>query len=179
MKKVVSVMGSPRRESRSAQVAEAVITGIQQGSSIVIEYDVNKLDFSGCQACGLCRKEGTDCVIEDDFQDYLEDMKNADILLLAAPNYFSNIAGPMITFMNRHYCLNDKDGNNRLPSGKKVFCIFSQGAPESYTEYEALYSTYMKTFEKLGFENAGHIVVGGDSDIEALSAKAEEIGKAL
>lgn len=179
MKKVVAVMGSPRRESRSSQVAEAVIAGIQEGSSIVIEYDINNIDFSGCKACGLCKKEGTDCVIEDDFQDYLEDIKNADILLLSTPNYFSNIAGPMISFLNRHYCLIDKDSKPRLPSGKKVFGVFSQGAPESFTQYETVYETYMKAFEILGFENAGHVTIGGDSDIESLVSKAEEIGKNL
>ena len=55
-------------------------------------------------------------------------------LVVSSPIYASQICGPMITFMNRHYCLLDRDWKVRIHPGIKLVGVFSQGNsdPEAY-----------------------------------------------
>ena len=79
---------------------------------------------------------------------YWRDLHECGALVLAAPNYCSQLPGPMITFMNRHYCLMMKDGP-RLHPGIKLAGVFSQG----YTRKDAYpdaYKWYLHDFEARG-----------------------------
>ena len=170
-KKLTVMLGSPRQQSVSTDAAERIMEAANRAGFEVVEYNVNKMDFSGCQGCGMCRANDTDCIVEDDFLEYLDDHKTSDALIITAPNYYSHIAGPMVTFMNRHYCMFDKDRKPRLEKKIKVFGIFSQGAPAPNEKYEESYDWYMGIFEKLGMENLGHVTIGGNSDKDAIFSK--------
>lgn len=178
-KKMTVMLGSPREQSISTDAAERIMEATNKQGYEVIEYNINKMDVSGCQGCGACRNNGTDCIKEDDFLEYLDDLKTSDVLIVTSPNYYSHIAGPMVTFMNRHYCLFDKDRKPRLENKIKVFGIFTQGAPAPRPEYEAAYDWYMGIFEKLGMENLGHITIGGNSDKEAIFNELYRLGETL
>lgn len=178
MKKMTVVLGSPR-DGASQKAAELLMLEASKAGYEIVEYNVNRMDFSGCQACGLCRANGTDCVIADDFMEYVKDLKESELLLLTSPNYYSHIAGPMITFMNRHYCLLDKERKPRLENSLKVAGIFAQGAPAPRKEYEEAYSWYLDIFSKFGMENMGHITIGGDTEEKDLETALSELAKRL
>lgn len=178
--KLLAVLGSKRDGSLSKRAAYKVIAGAKEsGYDETVIFNINEMQISGCTGCGSCRKNDTDCIIHDKFQDYLSELKTCDALLITSPNYYSQIAGPMITFMNRHYCLTRKDRSQRLKPGIKLIGIFAQGAPEDYPKYIPTYEWYMKTFESKGMENCGMLVIGGDSDIAEKLDDAYKMGKAL
>lgn len=178
--KLVAVLGSGREASVSEKAARRFIEGAKSaGYDDVAVFRANDMSVKGCMGCGSCRKNDTDCVIEDDFQRYLSELKICDALLVTAPNYYSQIAGPMITFMNRHYCLTRADKTQRLKPGKKIFGIFAQGAPENYPKYPSVYEWYMSTFTGKGMNSYGMMIIGGDSDISAKLEEAYEKGKSL
>lgn len=178
--KLTAVLGSSREGSLSGRAAKHFIDGAKAaGYDEVKIFNVNDLLIKGCIGCGSCRKNDCDCVISDDFLEYLCELKTSDALLLAAPNYFSQLAGPMITFMNRHYCLKRLDRSNRLRPGIKVFGIFSQGAPEDYAKYPPVYEWYMNVFSGFGMENRGMMIIGGDSDAARRLDEAYEKGTEL
>lgn len=179
--KLAVVLGSSRKGSLSERAAKYFIEGAKEaGYDDVTIFRVNEMELKGCMGCGSCRKNDTDCVVADDFTEkYLPELKSCDALLLTAPNYYSQVAGPMITFMNRHYCLTRADKTQRLPSGIKVAGIFAQGAPEDYPKYEPMYEWYMSTFTGKGMELSGYMIIGGDSDVSAKLDEAYELGKAL
>ena len=177
--KITVVYGSPREEGLSGEVAERMAQEMANAGADVVEYNINKMDVAGCKACMACKKSAECCVIDDDFAEYYKDVKESDVLIVTAPNYFAQINGPMVTFMNRHYCVIDGERNLKLPKGKKVIGVFSQGAPESY-DYSKVYDWYMGCFERLGFENMGYITIGGDSDLSeegAIVKKAMEFAE--
>ncbi len=178
--KLVAVLGSSREGSLSGRAAKYFISGAKAaGYDEVMIFNVNDMLIKGCTGCGTCRKNDCDCVISDDFQSYLSELKTADALLVTAPNYFSQPAGQMITFMNRHYCLKKLDRTSRLRSGIRLFGIFSQGAPEDYAKYPPVYEWYMSVFAGFGMENMGMMIIGGDSDVAAKLDQAYELGAGL
>lgn len=177
--KITMVLGSPRKDSISTSIAMSFADGAREAGHEVKIYNVNELDMMGCQACGSCRKYDTDCVVEDDMREYFKDLHQSGALVITSPNYYSQIAGPMITFMNRHYCLLDKEKNPRLKDCKKLFAFFAQGAPEGYERYIPNYEWYISTFTSKNMELVKCIAAGAGSDVEAMKNEAYEAGKAL
>ena len=178
MKKLVAVLGSDRAGSVSKKVADSVIQGAKDNNCQVVIYDTLQMNIKGCRGCGACRANGTDCVIQDDMQKYYEDLKTCDALLITAPNYYSQIAGHMMTYMNRHYCLTNADRTSRLPKGIKLITVYSQGAPEGYEKYVDNYNWYTGLFTSKGMELVRSIDVGGNSDLSENSMIITEAYKA-
>lgn len=179
MMKITMVLGSPRSNSISTQLAMRFADGAKEAGHDVSIYNINEMDIMGCQACGCCRKYDTDCVIDDDMEGYFKELRESGALVITSPNYYSQIAGPMITFMNRHYCLLDKDRNPRLEDRKKLFAFFAQGAPEGNEKYISNYEWYTETFTTKNMELVKLLTAGGNSDMGSLLTEAYEAGKKL
>jgi multimeric flavodoxin WrbA len=143
--KVVAVMGSPRKEGRTNTLIREFLRGVKDAGHEALVYDVNKMNIRGCQACYTCKNNNCDCIVQDDLEDYWKKLHEADVLIVGSPNYASNICGPMVTYMNRHYCLLDKDWNVRIHPGIKLFGVFSQGRAEADC-YTDVYKWYLGDF---------------------------------
>ena len=173
MKKLVVVLGSPREGSVSTMLADEAIRGAKEAGYEVVTYDAWEMNIKGCKGCGCCRAGGIDCVIQDDMQAYWKDLHTCDALLVTAPNYYATVAGHVITFMNRHYCLTNADRTERLKPGIKFGAIFTQGAPEGFdSKYKENYDWFVGTFTSKGMELAGEIIAGGGSDLETKKKEA-------
>lgn len=173
MKKLIVVLGSPRTGSISTMLAEEAIRGAKEAGYEVITYDAWEMNIKGCRGCEGCRTNGSDCVIQDDMQEYFKELHTCDALLITAPNYYATVAGHVITFMNRHYCLTNADRSQRLNPGIKFGAIFTQGAPEAFSsQYKGNYDWFAETFTSKGMELVGEIIAGGGSDLEAKKKEA-------
>lgn len=177
--KITMVLGSPREESISTAMAMKFAQAAEENGHEIVTYNINELDMKGCQACGCCRKHDTDCILQDDLEAYFKDLRESGALVVTSPNYYSQITGPMITFMNRHYCLMDKDKNPRLEDTKKVFGFFAQGAPEGFERYMPNYQWYMSMFTTKNMELGKMLICGGNSDTDAFMKEAYDAGKSL
>lgn len=178
--KLVVVLGSGRTGSLSERAAKRFIEGAKTvGYDQIVVFRANDMNIKGCKGCGECRKNDIDCIIDDDFGNYLKELKSCDALLVTASNYYSQVCGQMITFMNRHYCLSRPNKTQRLECGKKIYGIFAQGAPEDYPKYPSVYEWYMNTFSGKGMDLNGFFIIGGDSDISAKLEEAYNAGKTI
>ena len=163
--KVIFVYGSTRPNSVSQKLLDKLAAQVQAQGHTVVKYDLGSMALEGCRGCGACRKGGCDCVREDGLKPYFAHLWTADAVVVSAPMYMGQAAGQNITFMNRHYCLKDKDKQNRLPAGKRVHVLFAQGAPADYPAYQAAQDWYMNSLVRYGFLPGTKLVVGGDSDL--------------
>lgn len=127
---VIGVLGSPHRDGPSSTLAREVLRGAQEAGHRVLTYEINEMNVRGCQGCRHCKDHGVDCIVEDDLLPYWQQLHQAGALVVSAPIYASQVCGPMITYMNRHYCLLDRDWKVRIPPGIKLVGVFSQGNPD-------------------------------------------------
>ena len=144
--KVVAVLGSPRTDSFSSTLAREVLRGAAEAGHEVVIYEINKMNVRGCQGCRTCKEHNVDCILQDDLQPYWQDLHQCGALVVSAPNYASQVCGPMITYMNRHYCLLDRDWQVRVHAGIKLVGVFSQGNSNPET-YVAQYNWYLGDFQ--------------------------------
>lgn len=163
--KIIAVIGSGRADGNSSKVMYQMIKGAQDAGNEVKVYNINDIDLKGCQGCRTCRTMNCDCVIDDGLREYFEDLHTAEALLISAPNYYSQVSGQMMIFMNRHYCMSDDNKNPRLDHKVKLVTVFSQGAAENYAKYLPTYDWYISTFESKNFELVSKVIIGGDSDV--------------
>ena len=100
MKKVLALMGSPRKGKNTDTLLDYLLDGIKEN-----DLDINKIylkdkDVSGCTACDYCGKSG-DCIRKDDMNDIYSEFDKSDIIILAAPVYFNSVNSLTKTMIDR------------------------------------------------------------------------------
>ena len=109
--KLLAIIGSQRKNGNSYLLAEEVLKNIKAGYEIV-QLAEKEIEF--CDLCGKCETE--DCILEDDFNQILEKMKEADAIIFSFPKYFS-LSSKFLCFLER---LRGIDHFKEYPSGRKT-----------------------------------------------------------
>ena len=182
--KVIAVLGSPREQSASSAVAMQILEGAKSAGHEIVLYRLNQMNLRGCQACRYCKENCCDCIVQDDLKPYWHDLHTCGALILASPNYCSQVTGPMISFMNRHYCLSATVNGKavcRLEQNIKLVGVFSQGNgnPQGYLEN---YRWYLRNFEAKNMTLEDILVHTPQMSLEKdgeLMRRAYAIGQAL
>ncbi|QGY39219.1 flavodoxin family protein [Pseudodesulfovibrio cashew] len=104
--KILAFNGSPRRGKwNTATMLENALEGARSAGAETELINLYKLDFKGCSSCFACkrkdRKETGVCVLRDDLQPVLEQVREADGLLLGTPVYYGAETSTMRAFMER------------------------------------------------------------------------------
>ncbi len=180
--KVVAMLGSPHSQGVSSTVARRVLDGARAAGHEVVEYELNAMDVRGCQGCRYCKENGVDCRLEDDLKPYWQDLHECGALVVSAPNYCSQVCGPMITYMNRHYCLIGADRKPRIHPGIKLVGVFSQGAPTINETSQRNYEWFLRDFENRDMVLVDMLIATGGTSLAedgAIMQRAYDVGAAL
>jgi multimeric flavodoxin WrbA len=179
--KVVAVLGSPRENGFSSTLAREVLRGATDAGHQVVVYEVNKMDIKGCQGCRYCKENDAGCVVQDDLVPYWKDLHACGALVVSGPNYASQVCGPMITFMNRHFSLLDRDWKVRIHPGIKLVGVFSQGNSDA-DAYTAQYGWYLNDFQNRDMQLVDTLIHAGDQPLISdgeLMRRAYRVGRNL
>lgn len=101
MKKLLALYGSPRRDGNSALLLKAFLEGIREGG--IYEYReifLRDLNISPCLEIYRCKSDGI-CAINDEFQNIIKDIDEADAIALASPVMFYAVSAHTKVFMDR------------------------------------------------------------------------------
>ena len=97
---IVGINGSHRAgKSTSALLREALVAAEERGASVEM-VELAQLDVNDCIGCNSCLRS-TACAIHDDMDALYMKMRNADGIIFATPNYFSNVSARMKCFIDR------------------------------------------------------------------------------
>jgi multimeric flavodoxin WrbA len=134
---LLTVHGSPRPRGHSSTIADLFTAAAEASGATATVYHLNTLHYRGCQGCYACKKTREDCILRDDLTPVLEAMHGADVIVLATPAYFFDVSGQMKCFIDRwfsHFTTEYRQGEvrTRLPFGKRLVFIQTQGAPQDY-----------------------------------------------
>ena len=106
MKKIVIVDGGPRKNMNTAQLLQRFAEGAKSvGEDVEVKsvrlYDI---DYKGCMSCMACKLKGKAsniCRFRDALSPLLEEIAEADGLVLGSPIYFGEVTGKMHAFLER------------------------------------------------------------------------------
>ncbi len=106
MKKIMIIDGGPRKNFNTASMLQKIAEG---AGSVSGEIEVKTvrlygLDYKGCMSCMACKIKGKAsnvCKFKDALTPVLEEIAEADGLVLGSPIYFGDVTGQMRTFLER------------------------------------------------------------------------------
>ncbi len=182
MKKVIGIVGSPRREGNVSATVNEVLKGVTEKGASTKVYYVNEMDIKGCQNCMNCRKDGM-CTIDDAMGSIIEDIKDADAVVIGSPVYIWQVSGQTKVFMDRMYPLTDENHKPRY-GNKRLVMVYTQAAPFEF--FFKKYFKYMrKVFKDMGLNHFKDVIVtkciepGVAANNQKAMKKAYNTGKAL
>ena len=184
MKKIMIIDGGPRKNFNTASMLQKFAEGAKSVSSEIEVKTVRlyDLDYKGCMSCMACKIKGRAsnvCKFKDALTPILEEIAQADGLVLGSPIYFGQITGQMQAFLERlsfpWLSYNDysmtapkkmpvvlmetmnglPDNNNSQGYGPMEYCITSAiGEPEHINAYNTYQVKNYDRFELAAFSES-------------------------
>lgn len=103
--KTVIVNASPRKNRNTAKILQEVKRGAEDAGHEVLYTDLYDLQFTGCRSCLGCKRKGIAkpcrCYIKDELSPILEEIWQADCLIIGSPIYFGQPTGELRSFLER------------------------------------------------------------------------------
>jgi multimeric flavodoxin WrbA len=110
--KVIAINGSPNKKGNTFHALNMVGNELKAGN---IEFEIlhigNKL-IHGCTACGKCSvNKDEKCIIKtDDLNQWIQQIKRADGIILGSPVHYSGIPGTLKSFLDRLFFVAGANG---------------------------------------------------------------------
>lgn len=156
MRRIVCLLGSPRRNGNSAAMAQALCEAAQNAGAEAQTFALNTLEYKGCQGCLQCKTKAEACVLRDDLTEVLEAVRGCDALVLATPVYFGEVSAQLKGFIDRCYSFLtpdyafNKEKRTRLVPGKTFCMVIAQGHPREDL-FTDIFPRYAYFYNWLGF----------------------------
>lgn len=179
MKKIMIIDGGPRKNMNTAAMLSKVAEGAAQARADVKIVRLYDMAYKGCISCLACKIKGKAsnvCKFKDALTPVLEEIAQADGLVLGSPIYFGDVTGQMRTFLERlafpWLSYNDysmtapkkmpvllietmnglPERNNSNGYGSMEYCIKAAlGEPEHLNAYNTYQVRNYDNFELAGF----------------------------
>ncbi len=110
--KILFINGSPNKDGTTSQLAKRLLSGQSYETLNLVDYQINVYGQS---------------IMGDQFNEVLEKIKEADVLVIGSPLYWHNICGSVRNLLDRCY--------GPLPNGSlqgKMFFMFQGASPEKW-----------------------------------------------
>ncbi len=183
MATTVVILGSPRNGNSDA-IAKAIAAEAKAKGNTIKEYKLNQLkNAKGCQSCYGCKKAGK-CVVKDDISIILDDLREADSIILATPLYFNYSTAQYRMLEDRFFGFLGGDFSANIAPGKKVAVVQTcgsglEGAQKNADAIAGVWKNFFKA-EIVGTIVAGNMMAPNAAAENAdIMAQAKAIGQKL
>ena len=183
-KKVLVLLGSPRKKGNSATLAERIAEGARSAGARTETIYIQGLKIAPCKSCYACqRPKSRGCSIKDDMQGVYEKLIDADAWVIASPVYWFTLSAQTKLWMDRSFALLPRA--EEAFAGKRIAVAMSYGDADPFRSgcVNAL-RTFQDAYGYVGASIVG-MVYGSAMDAgeieknRTLMKEASELGKKL
>lgn len=100
MADIVLLSGSPRKNSNTVEVLEICAEEIEKNGLSTEILSLRGMKIQSCIACNKCVKKGN-CVLKDGLDEIIDEIREADGFIPAAPVYFGTARGDIMSALQR------------------------------------------------------------------------------
>ena len=100
-KRVLILSSSPRRKGNSERLCDEFMRGAQEAGNEVERVFLGDKRINYCTGCSVCSMYGKPCPQKDDAADVVQQMIDADVIVMATPVYFYTMSAQMKTLIDR------------------------------------------------------------------------------
>lgn len=131
VKKVMVLLGSPRRKGNSAILADQIAKGAKAAKAKVETVFLQGKKIAPCKACMSCKKANSKgCAIMDDMQELYPKLIEAEAWVIASPVYWFTMSAQMKIFLDRTYGLTAYKKGSFI--GKRIAIAMSYGGEDPF-----------------------------------------------
>ena len=99
-KNVLILSGTPRKNGNSEILCNEFQKGAEEAGNYVKRVNLREKEIHYCKGCGVCNSTHK-CVQKDDMAEILDQMVQADVIVMATPVYFYTMDAQMKTLIDR------------------------------------------------------------------------------
>ena len=135
--KTVVINADPKRKEHNAQLMQSAMKGAESVGADVKYVALYKLDLSGCRICRICKNDEDTCKCywKDELSPLIEEILNADCLLVGAPIFFSSPSSHYMALLERLiYCIVSYKTGNKFKGKVNVGLFYTINYPKDYFE---------------------------------------------
>jgi multimeric flavodoxin WrbA len=183
-KKILVLLGSPRKKGNTATLANQIIAGAESAGATAEKIFLHGKQISPCQACYACqRPDSKGCAIDDEMQPIYGKLVEADGWAIASPVYWFSMSAQTKLFWDRCFAL--PAYRKDVFTGKRIAVAMSFGDEDVFNSgcVNAL-RTFQDSARYVGANLVGMVYGSADKPGEiqsntALMQQAEALGKKL
>ena len=178
MSRIVILVGSMRERGNSATLARSFARGAEEHNEVRILF-VSDYAIGPCTGCNSCyTSDGNHCVLRDDMELVYDELRLADIVVVASPVYFYGLSSSLKALIDRlHAPL-------RTSFNIRALGLLLVAATDIPHLFDPILMQYKMTLDFFHLGDIGTITVGGvrdEGDIIGNPAldEAYRLGKSL
>ncbi len=168
MKKVLAIMGSPRRNKNTEKLLDNLLLGIDKEEFEIKKIILRDLDIQACTGCDHCGRTSK-CVFNDSMTEIYEAFDNSDFVIFSAPLYFNSINGlskNVVDRCQRYWSIKYTLGQNyKRNEDRKGMFLSVGGAPYTHEQFNGALPIMDFFFKALNVEYTGNYLVSNTDKI--------------
>jgi multimeric flavodoxin WrbA len=182
MKKILGIMGSPRKNGNTHILLSKILESAKDYGAITDILFLNDLNINECDGCHSCWK-GNQCSKNDDMNNIYPKIIESDIIIFGTPVYWYGPTALMKGFIDRFVFFNCPE--NRVKIRGKMAILVVPFEEEKVETAESLIKMFEKSFDYLEMKLIEKIIVPGVGDKGEVLKKQDilnscyELGKNL
>jgi multimeric flavodoxin WrbA len=175
MKRILAVMGSPRRNGNTHILVSKIIEGAQSGGAAVDELFLGDLTIRECDGCHVCWK-GKECSKDDDMHDIYPAIIKSDVIIFGTPVYWYGPTALMKAFIDRFVYFNCPENRQKIRGLSAVLAVpFEEDDLETA---RGVIEFFQKSLAYLEIKLLGQIIVPGVGEKGAIRSKSRSLQQA-
>jgi len=172
MKKILGVVGSPRKHGNTHILVSRVLEGAKQEGATVDTLFLIDLHIQECDGCHACW-EGKQCSKGDDMNTVYSKIIESDIIIFGTPVYWYGPTALMKGFIDRFVYFNCPENRVKIKGKSAVIAVpFEEENPEAAA---LLVAFFEKSLQYLQMNLIGKIIVPGVSGKGEILEKADRL----
>jgi len=191
--KVMAIIGSPRKGGNTELLVDRVIEGCRSSGNAEIEKvfitDRNIQYCSGCLTCTFPPPGTGKCVLRDDMDILIEQVRESDAFIFGTPNHMRTVSAPLLNFLARMLPLlryeieYDGAGNMIGATGvskiqdKKAAMVISQGDP--FFSSPLVHMVLERNLRDFRLKLVGDVISMGNLQKQDVAGRTEDLKAAL
>jgi multimeric flavodoxin WrbA len=150
MKKVLILIGSPRKKGNTSILAEHLVKFLTKDQDIKISY-LYDFNIKPCVDCRACKKGKLVCILKDGMEELYASIDDSDIMIIGTPIYWFGPTAQTKLLLDRFrpYYVNKK------LNGKRAALILPAGTGAS--DCDLTIEMFKRSFEALGIKYLGAV----------------------
>jgi len=161
--KVLGISTSPRIKGNSDLLLREALAGAASAGAQIEYLRIADLNISPCVECNCCYSTGR-CRVQDDYQQVLQKMLDADRLIFATPVFFATVCAQAKILIDRGQCL----WANKYVLKKPLFengprdrraLVIAVGGSKSKKQFDSIRLTLKSYFDALDMKYVANLFV--------------------